>query len=78
MKEGLLKNGVYQDPNGALWVIGTIISNIMKDNRKSTTNPRLAQYMMKKGYLMHSSTNFRIGKKQVRAWGFNPNLKKND
>lgn len=74
-QEGLVRSGLYKDLHGPLWVAGSIISDVMKDNGKSPTDPGLSHYLKKTGFLITGSTVFRIGSQTVRAWGFDPQLK---
>lgn len=74
-KEALGRSGLYLEANGPLWVANTIIHEVMRLHGKAITDPGLVSYMKETGYLIHSSKTFRVGSRNVRAWGLDPGLK---
>ncbi len=74
-REGLTRFGVWQEPNGPLWVLSTLIQSIVKEEGQSPFDSRFAQYLEREGLLIEGPKVIRAGAQTRRAWGFAPGFK---
>jgi len=74
-RETLTRFGVWQEPNGPLWILSTLIQSIVKEEGQSPFDSRFAQYLEREGLLIAGPKVIRAGVQTRRAWGFNPEFK---
>ena len=74
-RESLTRFGVWQEPNGPLWVLSTLIQSIVKEEGQSPFDSRFAQYLEREGLLIEGPKVIRAGAQTRRGWGFTPEFK---
>ena len=71
---GLLASGIYQEPNGPLWVSElTIIAPVARAAKVDIMNPKLIEYLRRTGALYGTPSKVFVTRGiRVRAWAFDP------
>ncbi|EJG06988.1 hypothetical protein Metli_1030 [Methanofollis liminatans DSM 4140] len=77
-RDGLARSGLWQEPNGPLWVAGRLVRAALRDAGRGEDDANFSKYLRERGLIVHASTPHRVGGALIRAWGFDPDIRPED